>query len=402
MPTIAGANAATKQELRDVASMTIFATFVSNDATPSVAAGGTFKTNNTAPTTITNFDGGYDGQRITVVANDNNTTLDFSASNLIGNNGNDLKLSSGDSFQAVRDNTGNWYVLVAKGIQEPGTQTDSPLTWSGTEWTENTSISIGTNTVSSTGTFLKLGNTTDSDALWLNDTLLFPAVSGAISLGGSSNRFNSLLITAGSISSGADGLEITSLEADSASAIAAIIKTNSTYTTAGANLLQVKNLNSLKFNVDKDGNTTAYGTLEAIGAVDGASFNSVELSNFPAGDILIGDGSASTELSIKDGILTLLEAGVEQFRVQKVYSDNTGAGSITTLNLPLAVEGMEYIVRRVASFAYRINPQTAEKFAGSTAGKYKSLDSDGAYMKIECLSPGIWHVMASFGTISDE
>jgi hypothetical protein len=94
-----------------------------------------------------------------------------------------------------------------------------------------------------------------------------------------------------------------------------------------------------------------------------------------------------------DGIIALDAATVET---------NTGATGLETLVLPVATVGMEYIVERVASFTYRVDPNGTEKFAGSTAGKYKSLDSDGAYINIKCLSTGIWHVMASSGTISDE
>lgn len=81
---------------------------------------------------------------------------------------------------------------------------------------------------------------------------------------------------------------------------------------------------------------------------------------------------------------------------------NAGASGTTTLNLPAATVGMEYVVERVASFTYRIDPDGTEKFQGSAAGAYKSLDSDGAYINIKCLSAGIWHVMASYGTITDE
>ncbi len=49
--------------------------FTDGDATPSVAGGPKFVTANTAPTTITDFDGGVSEQQIEVMFGDNNTTI---------------------------------------------------------------------------------------------------------------------------------------------------------------------------------------------------------------------------------------------------------------------------------------------------------------------------------------
>jgi hypothetical protein len=92
------------------------ASFAANDSTPSVSAFGieVFKTANTSPTTITDFDDGYTGQLITVIINDNNTTIDFSSSvsNLKGNGGVDWSPSQGDHLYARKSSDGSWYCSV--------------------------------------------------------------------------------------------------------------------------------------------------------------------------------------------------------------------------------------------------------------------------------------------------
>jgi lysophospholipase L1-like esterase len=65
------------------------ATLAVNSTTPSVSGGRNFITANTAPTTITSLTGGVEGQTITIVVNDANTTFNFvgGAGNLKGNGG---------------------------------------------------------------------------------------------------------------------------------------------------------------------------------------------------------------------------------------------------------------------------------------------------------------------------
>jgi parallel beta-helix repeat protein len=91
-----------------------FHTLTVNSATPSVSEAREVITNNTAPTTIGNFTGGYDGQEILVVFTDANTTLDFTGSNLKGNGGVDRVMSSGDAVRAVfrAGGVNAWYVTV--------------------------------------------------------------------------------------------------------------------------------------------------------------------------------------------------------------------------------------------------------------------------------------------------
>ena len=89
-------------------------TFTDTDATPLVddtTSTEIFKTANTSGTTITDFDGGQIGQKITVIIDDVNTTLDFTGGPLVGNSGVDWVASSGDMATCTHDGT-NWYCDV--------------------------------------------------------------------------------------------------------------------------------------------------------------------------------------------------------------------------------------------------------------------------------------------------
>lgn len=101
-----------------------------NDATPSVKDGKEFVTNNSSSTTITAFDDGYEGQEIVVVIADANTTLDFTSSNLKGNNGVDRLMASGDVIRATfRASVGAWYVTInpISGTEGYSVQSSSAL-----------------------------------------------------------------------------------------------------------------------------------------------------------------------------------------------------------------------------------------------------------------------------------
>lgn len=89
-----------------------FVNFSPNDTTPSVAYYENYKTSNTGATSVSQFDDGRPGQRIVVVINDANTTIDFTGSFLKGNNGADWSPSSGDHMTCVFDGT-YWYCDVS-------------------------------------------------------------------------------------------------------------------------------------------------------------------------------------------------------------------------------------------------------------------------------------------------
>lgn len=86
--------------------------FASTDATPSVLNAQVFKTANASATTITGFDDGELGQRITVVIGDANTTVDFTGTSLKGNGGSDWTPTTNDSMECVYDGT-NWYCRIS-------------------------------------------------------------------------------------------------------------------------------------------------------------------------------------------------------------------------------------------------------------------------------------------------
>ncbi|MGV7235274.1 MAG: hypothetical protein ACQ9ET_03355 [Nitrosomonadaceae bacterium] len=77
--------------------------------------------------------------------------------------------------------------------------------------------------------------------------------------------------------------------------------------------------------------------------------------------------------------------------------------SVVTKTLPPAFPSRECVYHRDnATYALRVDPDGTEYFDDSTAGKYKSLDTDGGFLHVKCYVQGVWHVMASNGTITDE
>ena len=87
-------------------------TFTAGDTSPSVVGHNLFQTANTGSTTITDFDDGRVGQRIDVLIQDANTTIDFTASGLKGNAGVDWTPTTGDSMYCVYDGT-DWFCIVS-------------------------------------------------------------------------------------------------------------------------------------------------------------------------------------------------------------------------------------------------------------------------------------------------
>ena len=85
-----------------------FVAFVADDTTPDVSGGSNFYTANANPRTITMFDGGVETQEIFVKISDNNTTIDFTGTNLKGNGGVDWSPVSGDHLRCRFDGTDWW------------------------------------------------------------------------------------------------------------------------------------------------------------------------------------------------------------------------------------------------------------------------------------------------------
>ena len=86
-----------------------------NSATPSVQDSYFYGTNNTSATTITAFEGGYVGQEVFIKAFDNNTTINFSSTNLIGNNGANYAMSVNDAIRMIKTPDNKWYCTIIQG-----------------------------------------------------------------------------------------------------------------------------------------------------------------------------------------------------------------------------------------------------------------------------------------------
>ncbi|MFQ5353378.1 MAG: glycosyl hydrolase family 28-related protein [Thermodesulfobacteriota bacterium] len=107
------AHTITNLRVRDNAELNLFRPFANGDVTPSVLGGEFFTTNNTAATTITMFDDGFVGQRIHVRIGDTMTTVDFTGTNLKGNNGVDYAATIGSTLDCIFDGN-QWACTVNK------------------------------------------------------------------------------------------------------------------------------------------------------------------------------------------------------------------------------------------------------------------------------------------------
>lgn len=100
--------------------------FTDGDTTPTVKGRSTFFTSNTSATTITDFDDGVKGQSITVIFGDNNTTIDFTDTNLKGNAGADWSPGVNDHLTckkgvnywhcAIHDNESNIIEVIPPSL----------------------------------------------------------------------------------------------------------------------------------------------------------------------------------------------------------------------------------------------------------------------------------------------
>lgn len=82
-------------------------TFSDGDTTPSIGEGDVFETANGSTTTIANFDGGVDGKRIRVLAEDANTGFQH-GTNIFMKSASSERASDGSTFQFVRNSNGSW------------------------------------------------------------------------------------------------------------------------------------------------------------------------------------------------------------------------------------------------------------------------------------------------------
>ena len=88
--------------------------FTDADTTPSVKGYKNFRSGNSSDTTITNFDDGYPGKRIHMIAGDTNTFIDFTSPNLLGLVSSSQRLQLGDSLTALLDDAGVWHCFIER------------------------------------------------------------------------------------------------------------------------------------------------------------------------------------------------------------------------------------------------------------------------------------------------
>lgn len=88
--------------------------FAADDATPSVAGGSAFKTANANATTITDLEGGTEGQQVWLLVDDANTTIDFNTgTNITGNGGANFVAKAGDCVHFIFLN-GKWRGFISE------------------------------------------------------------------------------------------------------------------------------------------------------------------------------------------------------------------------------------------------------------------------------------------------
>ena len=90
-----------------------------SDTTPSVATKSLLYTNNTTATVITNFDDGQEGQLLTLIMLDSNTTINPNASIAIAGTGSFTASNTGSTISFINHN-GIWYE-TGKGVPSEAT-----------------------------------------------------------------------------------------------------------------------------------------------------------------------------------------------------------------------------------------------------------------------------------------
>jgi hypothetical protein len=83
------------------------------------------------------------------------------------------------------------------------------------------------------------------------------------------------------------------------------------------------------------------------------------------------------------------------------FSNNTAVGGVE-YSLPTTVVGLKFTFVRISSNYIRLDPNGTEQIRGGGAGKYLSLDSDGANVTLQCVVANIWEIVSTSGTTSFE
>lgn len=116
-----------------------------------------------------------------------------------------------------------------------------------------------------------------------------------------------------------------------------------------------------------------------------ALFNVYPASAYSIG----GDQSSVASVLVSDHSIVRDTASGPRFT-------NTGASRLVTARLGAATIGQTFRFTRTAPHPFRIDPADDDCFRGHAAGKYLELDSDGDSATIECLTPGVWDIVAAY------
>lgn len=80
----------------------------------------------------------------------------------------------------------------------------------------------------------------------------------------------------------------------------------------------------------------------------------------------------------------------------------TGATGTIEFDLPAATVGLKYSFARTASQSLIIDPDGTEVIGSGGAGKYLSIDTDNAFVTLQCYVAGAWCIVADTGVTSYE
>ena len=155
-------------------------------------------------------------------------------------------------------------------------------------------------------------------------------------------------------------------------------------------------------------NTTA--TIRAFTTAISSSLSNVYFGGRCAGTftelVRFASGGAPTNTTISiynqnDGRTVVGSTDIARGESGNTFT-NSGASATVTALLPASIPNLSFTFIRTASFDLRIDPNGTDTIRGGGAGKYLSLDSDGASVTLRCVSAGTWEIVASHGTISYE
>jgi len=86
----------------------------------------------------------------------------------------------------------------------------------------------------------------------------------------------------------------------------------------------------------------------------------------------------------------------------RIFS-NALAGAACEWDLPPAAPGQRYTFIRMASFDMDVDPYGTDYFRPhGRVGAYLRLDTDGDTVTVQCFTPGVWDIVAGYGTYAFE